>query len=127
VREIHCALRQNLEQCHRQTWAAHNDVVNFGRGPCHQLGVLQRCSLLGAVRKIQECRLSEKFVRLIDVDDHLVTVIGKTRYLNFPIDNEIDAGGGLILIVDHLALPVLQNARAGKMRQRIFELLLRYS
>ena len=88
-------------------------------------GVLQAISLVsssavglfGTVRQAEERRFAEEFVRLVDVHHHLVAVVRQADHFHLAVDHQIQAGGGLILVVNGLALAVLHNGRARQMRQ----------
>src|ERR1039458_9732899 len=69
--------------------------------------------------------LAKELVGLIDVDHHLVAVVGQAGDFDFAFDDQKDVGGWLVLIVDHLAFLVLHNGGARQMRERIFECFLR--
>src|ERR1017187_8077111 len=125
VREIDGALHQDLQQRHSQAGTLREDVLDLGGGPRHQLGVFQSRGLLAAVRQIQQCGLAKKLVGLVHVDNHMVAVVGHTRDFDFALDDQVDVGGRLVLIVDHLAFLVLHDAGAGQMREGIFECFLR--
>src|ERR1035441_8368936 len=77
------------------------------------------------MRQVQQGGLAKELVGLIDVDHHLVAVVGQAGDFDFAFDDQEDVGGRLVLIVDHLAFLVLHNAGAGKMGERIFERFLR--
>src|SRR5450756_1530122 len=125
VREIDGALHQDLQQRHGQAGTLHDDVFDLGGGPGHQLGVFQSRGLLAAMRQIQQCGLAKKLVGLVDIDNHLVAVVGQAGDFDSALDDQEDAGARLVLIVDHLAFLVLRNAGAGQMREGIFECFLR--
>src|ERR1017187_7431795 len=125
VREIDGALHQELQQRQGQAGTLHDDVFDLGGGPGHQLGLFESRGLLAAMRQIQQCGLAKKLVLLVDVDNHLVAVIGQAGDFDLTGDNEVDVGGRLVLIVDHLAFLILHNAGAGQMREGIFECFLR--
>src|ERR1017187_6964333 len=124
-REIDGALHQELQQRQGQAGTLHDDVFDLGGGPGHQLGLFESRGLLAAMRQIQQCGLAKKLVLLVDVDNHLVAVIGQAGDFDLTGDNEVDVGGRLVLIVDHLAFLILHNAGAGQMREGIFECFLR--
>ena len=67
------------------------------------------------MRQIQECGFAEEFVGLVDVDHHLMAVVGQAGNLDLALDHQIDVGGRLVLVVDHLAFPVLHDAGARQM------------
>src|ERR1017187_8584826 len=125
VREIDGPLHEDLQQRHSQAGTLGDDVLDFGAGPGHQAGVLQSRGLLAAMRQIQQGGLAKELVGLIDVDHHLVAVVGQAGDFDFAFDDQEDVGGRLVLIVNHLAFLVLHNAGAGQMRERIFECFLR--
>ena len=120
VAKLHRTLHQDLQQRDGQTRAAGHDIFDFRRGPGHDLGVLERERLLVPGRRAEERGFPEELVSLVDVDHHLAPIVRHPADFDFTVDHEINAGRWLILVVNNLALPVLQNARAGKMRQRIF-------
>jgi hypothetical protein len=64
------------------------------------------------VREVEKSRFAEKLIRLVNVDNDLVAVIGKPRYFHFAVNNQVDAGGRLVLVVDHLAFAILHDAGA---------------
>ena len=67
------------------------------------------------MRQIQKRGFAEELIGLVNVHDHLMAVIGEPGNLDFAVDHQINAGGGLVLVVDHLAFPVLHDAGAGQM------------
>jgi hypothetical protein len=67
------------------------------------------------MRETQECGFPEKLVGLVNVDYHLMTVVGEPAYLHLSVDDEIDIRGRLILAIDHLSLFVLNDAGARQM------------
>src|ERR1039458_8302133 len=121
VSEIDGALRSELDQRHGQPRTLQDEVLDLGGGPGHHLGVFQSRGLLAAMRQIQERGLAKKLVGLVDVDNHLVAVVGHAGDFDFTGDNQVDVGGRLVLIVDHQAFLVLHDARAGQMCEGIFE------
>src|ERR1017187_7081968 len=125
VREIDGALHQDLQQRHSQAGTLRDDVLDLGGGPRHHLGVFHGRGLLATTRQIQQCGLAKKLVGLVHVDNHLVAVVGHTRDFDFALDDQVDVGGRLVLIVDHLAFLVLHDAGAGQMREGVFECFLR--
>src|ERR1035437_10225918 len=124
VRQIDGALHQDLQQRHSQAGTLRDDVLDLGGGPGHHLGVFQGRGLLATTRQIQQCGLAKKLVGLVDVDNHLVAVVGHTRDFDFALDDQVDVGGRLVLIIDHLAFLVLHDAGAGQMREGVFECFL---
>ncbi|MGD0776750.1 MAG: hypothetical protein ABSC05_28365 [Candidatus Solibacter sp.] len=54
------------------------------------------------MRQIEECGLAKKLVGLVDVENHLVAVVGQTGYFDLTGDNQVDVGERLVLIVDYL-------------------------
>jgi hypothetical protein len=50
-----------------------------------------------------------------------VAVVGKACHFHFALDDEIDAGGGLVLIKDLLTLFVLQDGGARKVSERVLK------
>jgi hypothetical protein len=102
-----------------------DDVFDLGGSPGHQLGFFQSRGLLAAMRQIQQCGLAKELVGLVDIDDHLVAVVGQAGDFDSALDDQEDVAGRLVLIVDHLAFLVLHNAGAGQIREGIFECFLR--
>ena len=51
----------------------------------------------------------EELVRLINVDHHLVTVVGEAGHLHLSVNHQINAGGRLVLAVDRLTFTVFED------------------
>jgi hypothetical protein len=116
VGELDRSLNQDLQQRNRKPRPLHDDVFDFRRGPGHQLRVFERRGLFRAVRQIQKRRFPEELVRLINVHYHLVAIVRQARYFHFAVNHEINCGGRLILVIDHLSFSILHNAGARQMR-----------
>jgi hypothetical protein len=77
------------------------------------------------MRQVHQCGLAKKLVGLVNVDKHLVVVVGYTGNFNSALDDQVDAGGRLVLTIDHLAFLEIHNVGAGQMQEGVFKCFLR--
>jgi hypothetical protein len=63
---------------------------------------------------VQESGFAEEFVGLIDIDQNLAALLRHSADFYFAVNNQINVGGRLILVVNDLPLSILQDAGTGE-------------
>src|SRR5581483_4788286 len=116
VGEFPRALYEDLHQSHGEPRPFHDDILDFGGAPGHQLGAFQGHGLFRAGNGADERGLAEELVRLVNIYDHLTAVVSQPRNLDLPPDHQIDGGGRLVLVVDRLPPAVLDDTRTRQVR-----------
>ena len=64
--------------------------------------------------KVQEGGFAEEFIGLVKVHNDLVAVVREAGDFDLAFDDKVDGVGGLVLIVNNVALFVLHDGGAGE-------------
>ena len=64
----------------------------------------------GSLCVTEKSGFAKKLIGLVDIDNHLPTVVGNPANLDLAANHQIDAAGGLIVVVYCLAFLIVENS-----------------